>query len=281
MDAQGDRSADDDRATDAMVDQLVELACEVAQSAGALLRDQRPGDLQVSAKSSPTDVVTQMDRAAEEHLTALILAARPEDSILGEEGGQRQGTSAVRWIVDPLDGTTNYLYSIPLWSVSVAAEVDGVVVAGAVCAPRLGATYVAGRGRGAWEVTDAGSRSLTVSSQRDLSQSLLSTGFGYDSAQRRRQALALVEVAPRVRDVRRLGSAAIDLCWVAAGLTDAYVESQLNPWDVAAGALVAREAGAVVVGDDDPWGAPWVLASAPGIAEELQHLLGVAGLAGR
>lgn len=265
-----------DAATDGMAEGLADLARRAAQSAGTLLRDERPDELQVSAKSSPTDVVTQMDRAAEEHLAGMILGERPGDGILGEEGGERAGTTGVRWIVDPLDGTTNYLYGLPLWSVSVGVEVAGVVVAGAVCAPELGLTYVAHRGGGAWEESRQGSRRLRASSVTDLGQALLSTGFGYDSEQRRRQAQALVTVAPRVRDVRRLGSAAIDLCWVAAGLTDAYVESRLNPWDVAAGALIAREAGAVVVGDHDPVHAPYVLASAPGIADELMRLLDVA-----
>ena len=256
-----------------MVDELMDMAQRLADTAGTLLRDERPADLQVSSKSSPTDVVTQMDRASEDLLARLILAARPDDGILGEEGGERPGTSGVRWIVDPLDGTTNYLYGIPLWSVSVAAEADGVVVAGAVSAPELRTCYVAGLGRGAWARSSTGSRPLRASAVSSLSQALMSTGFGYDSEHRRRQAQALVEVAPRVRDVRRMGSAAIDLCWVAAGLTDAYVESRLNAWDVAAGALVAREAGAVVVGDADPWNSPYVLASAPGIAADLARLL--------
>lgn len=256
-----------------LIEGLLHLADRASASAGALLRDERPEVLRVSAKSSPTDVVTQMDRAAEELLSHLILAERPNDGILGEEGGERHGSSGVRWIVDPLDGTTNYLYGIPLWSVSVAAEVEGDVVAGVVCAPALGVTYLGSRGAGAHERTERGIRPLAVSSITDLALALLSTGFGYSSEQRRRQAEALVEVAPRVRDVRRLGSAAIDLCWVAAGLTDAYVESRLNPWDVAAGALIAREAGAVVIGDDDPIAAPYVLASAPGIARALSELL--------
>lgn len=263
----------DDLISDTGLDELVALARAVAQSAGALLRDERPRELEVSAKSSPTDVVTQMDRAAEEHLIARILGARPDDGILGEEGGERLGSSGVRWVVDPLDGTTNYLYGIPLWSVSVGAEVAGQVVAGAVCAPEMGTTFLARRGGGAWEESAGGRRGLRASGAAELSQSLLSTGFGYDSEQRRRQAQALVSVAPRVRDVRRLGSAAIDLCWVASGRTDAYVESRLNPWDVAAGALIAREAGAVVIGDDDPVVAPYVLASAPGIVDELTRLL--------
>jgi myo-inositol-1(or 4)-monophosphatase len=260
-----------------LVDELVALARGVALAAGNYLRDERPATFDVSLKSSPTDVVTQMDRAAEELLVGMIQRARPGDGVLGEEGGERSGTSGVRWIVDPLDGTTNYLYGIPLWSVSVAAEVSGCVVAGAVCAASLGVTYLAARGQGAWAESAAGTQAMGVSGRSELAQALLSTGFGYDSDARRRQARALVDVAPRVRDVRRLGSAAIDLCWVGAGLTDAYVETRLQPWDVAAGALIAREAGAVVLGDDDPVHAPWVLACAPGISDELQALLRATG----
>jgi len=261
------------RETPHMIRDLLRLAEEAAELAGALLLDERPDVLQVSAKSSPTDVVTQMDRAAEDLLARTILMARPTDAILGEEGGARDGSSGVRWVIDPLDGTTNYLYDIPLWSVSIAAEVAGRMEVGVVHAPALGLTYVATRGDGAWERSNRGRRELRASDVTDVGQALLSTGFGYDSEQRRRQAQALVDVAPRVRDVRRLGSAAIDLCFVAAGRTDAYVESRLHPWDVAAGALIAREAGAVVVGDADPLGSPYVLACAPGIAQELMGLL--------
>lgn len=257
-------------------DVLLALATEVALRAGQLLNDERPAVLEVTSKSSPTDVVTQMDRAAEDLLSGGILAVRPDDAILGEESGERPGTSGVRWVIDPLDGTTNYLYDIPIWSVSVAAEVQGATAVGVVHAPALGLTYAATRGRGAVERSLRGERRLGPSDVSDVGQSLISTGFGYDSAQRRRQAEALVHVAPRVRDVRRLGSAAIDLCWVAAGRTDAYVETRLNPWDVAAGALIAREAGAVVIGDDAPVTAPYVLASAPGIAQEIVRLLALA-----
>jgi myo-inositol-1(or 4)-monophosphatase len=182
----------------------------------------------------------------------MILTERPDDGILGEEGAARAGTSGVRWVIDPLDGTTNYVYGLPLWCVSIAAEVDAQTAVGVVHAPALGLTYVGVAGRGSLERSRRGERPLE---------------------QRRRQAEALVEVAPRVRDVRRLGSAAIDLCWVAAGHTDAYVESRLHPWDVAAGALIAREAGAIVVGDADPILAPYVMACAPGIYASLTALL--------
>lgn len=254
-----------------LVEELRLLAGRAALAAGSLLRDERPDVLQVSAKSSPTDVVTQMDRAAEDLLRSIILGDRPDDGILGEEEAERIGTSGVRWVIDPLDGTTNYLYGLPLWSVSIAAEVDGRTAVGVVHAPALDLLYEAVLGGGSREVRQ--DRPVTASTATDLAHALLSTGFGYDSEQRRRQAEALVHVAPRVRDVRRLGSAAIDLCWVADGRTDAYVESRLNPWDVAAGALIAREAGAVVIGDDDPVNAPYVLASTAGIVDELVAVL--------
>jgi myo-inositol-1(or 4)-monophosphatase len=256
-----------------LIDGLLSLAERCAQAAGSLLHDERPTVLEVSAKSSPTDVVTQMDRAAEDLLSRMILTERPDDGILGEEGAARSGTSGVRWVIDPLDGTTNYVYGLPLWCVSIAAEVDAQTAVGVVHAPALGLTYVGVAGRGSLERSRRGERPLAASTVVDLQQALLSTGFGYDSEQRRRQAEALVEVAPRVRDVRRLGSAALDLCWVAAGHTDAYVESRLHPWDVAAGALIAREAGAIVVGDADPILAPYVMACAPGIYASLTALL--------
>jgi myo-inositol-1(or 4)-monophosphatase len=257
----------------ALLDELESLAQQAAEVAGSLLLHDRPELLEVAAKSSPTDVVTQMDRAAEDLIARTILASRPQDAILGEEGGSSAGTSGVRWVIDPLDGTTNYLYDLPLWSVSIAAEIDGRVAVGIVHAPALGVTFRGTQGRGSYERSPRGERALRVSATTDLAHALVSTGFGYNSDQRRRQAEALVEVAPRVRDVRRLGSAAIDLCFVASGRTDAYVESRLHPWDVAAGALIAREAGAVVLGDDDPVDAPYVLACSPGIVDDVMALL--------
>lgn len=262
---------------DGVLEELLDLAIRSARTAGKHLRDDRPAELRVATKSSPTDVVTHMDRASEELLVSLILGERPDDAVLGEEGGERAGTSGVRWILDPLDGTTNYLYGVPLWSVSVGVEFSGAVVAGAVDAPVLGITYAAARGRGARALHSGAWTPLHASATVDLSQALVSTGFGYDAEQRRRQARQLMDLAPRVRDLRRMGSAAIDLCWVGAGLTDAYVESGLHPWDVAAGALIASEAGAVVVGADDPEDAPFVLASAPGIADELIGYLAAPG----
>ncbi|MFM9135834.1 MAG: inositol monophosphatase family protein [bacterium] len=267
-------------ADDALHARLEEIALRAARAAGRLLLD-RPESLTLTAKSSPTDIVTEMDRAAEDLLVSMILAERPDDGILGEEGGARHGTSSVRWVIDPLDGTTNYVYRVPFWAVSVAAEVDGRVVVGVVEAPALGRTYAARRGSGAWVLQrfpeDTGPTPLRASGLEDLSHALVSTGFGYAPERRRRQAEDLRLIAPSVRDIRRLGAASLDLAWVGAGNSDAYFESGLKPWDLAAGCLIAREAGAVVTGlhgrepDED-----LVLAAAPGIAAEVGRLVDAA-----
>ncbi|MET0740659.1 MAG: inositol monophosphatase family protein [Candidatus Nanopelagicales bacterium] len=254
--------------------ELVALAERVARSAGALLL-QRPTDLGVSTKSSPTDVVTVMDRASERLLVDGLLEARPDDGILGEEGGERSGASGVRWLLDPIDGTVNYLYGLREWTVSVAAEADGEVVAGVVHAPALGDTYAATLGGGArWNGDPTG-----VGSAPELAQTLLATGFGYDSAQRARQAAVIAAVLPRVRDIRRIGAASLDLCLLAAGRVDAYVEQGLQPWDLAAGGLIASEAGARVEGlRGAPAGEALVIATRPELFDALHSLLVGAGV---
>lgn len=259
---------------DALVDDLLALALEVARAGGDFAYLERPDDLITDTKSSPTDVVTQMDRATESLLVTAILAQRPDDGILGEEGGERSGTSGVRWVLDPIDGTTNYLYGLPVWAVSVGVEVDGVVVAGVVEAPALGRRYLACRGGGAWEETGSKRRPLGAAKGQVLAESLVSTGFAYTSERRARQAEDLRELAPLVRDIRRLGAASIDLAWVGAGYVDAFFESGLHAWDVAAGGLIAAEAGAVV--SLLPSGAPdgeITLAAAPGIHDALREVL--------
>ena len=255
---------------------LVRLASAVAQEAGELLlaRHGRVGVVQT--KSSPSDVVTEMDHAAEALIRDRLLAARPEDAILGEEGGQT-GAGPVRWIVDPIDGTVNYLYQLPGWAVSVAAEVGGVVVAGAVCVPLQRCTFTATLGGGAWleSAWDSNSpRRLSCNREVALSDALVATGFGYASAQRADQGRVVAAVLPRVRDIRRAGVAAVDLCSVAAGRVDAYYERGLHYWDIAAGGLIAREAGAVT-GDlrGGEAGEAMVLAAAPGLFSELRDLL--------
>ncbi|MFD7437466.1 inositol monophosphatase family protein [Streptomyces sp. NPDC059861] len=262
--------------TDARHPELLALAQEAARRAGALLRDGRPADLAVAAtKSSPIDVVTEMDIAAEKLITDLISDRRPDDGFLGEEGASSEGSSGVRWVIDPLDGTVNYLYGLPTWAVSIAAEQDGETVAAVVAAPMRGETYHAVRGGGAW-ATGAwdGERRLACRPSAPLEQALVSTGFNYVTAVRAHQAEVVRKLIPLVRDIRRSGSAAVDLCDVAAGRLDGYYERGLNAWDYAAGDLVAREAGALTGGRPSELLSPdLTVAGTPGVFEPLQRLL--------
>ena len=295
------------------VDALRELAEWSAVSGGDVARrmlagvDSRgPGSqgLGARSKSSETDPVTVIDTSVEEHLRREIAAARPGDTVLGEEGGEggevtdetpgdpagdpgvapTDGDSGgareprVRWVVDPVDGTVNLLYGIPFTAVSVAAEVDGVVVAGAVHNIVTGETWSAGSGRGAnLREADGTTTTLRVSDCADLSLALVGTGFAYDAGMRAEQGRVVAELLPRVRDIRRCGSAALDLCMLATGRLDAYYERGLKYWDHAAGALIAAEAGAVVaVSDDD---AVPTTGAAPGVAAEF--LSALAGATGR
>jgi myo-inositol-1(or 4)-monophosphatase len=263
---------------DVDVDELLALARSVAEAAGALLLEGTTRRrTAVGTKTSPTDMVTEMDRASEALVVERLLQARSDDGVLGEEGTARPGTSGVRWVVDPLDGTTNYLYGFPAWAVSVAAEVGGVVVAGAVADPSHGEVFTATRGGGA----ACNGRPLVTGDGPPVATALVGTGFSYESARRARQAAVLRELLPRVRDVRRAGAAALDLCWVAAGRLDAFYERGLQPWDLAAGALVATEAGART-GDLDggPPSTAFTLAAGRDLFDPLRDLLRTAGAAG-
>lgn len=230
---------------------LVAVAETLAREAGALILEGRRQHVSVAAtKSSAQDVVTAMDLASEALLRRRLADLRPDDGILGEEEGFESGTSGITWVVDPIDGTVNYLYGLPAYAVSVAAVVgppepaSWTVVAGCVFAPEDGRSYTAGRGFGA----RLGGRELHANPARPLIDSLVGTGFGYTAARRRSQARIVSELLPQVRDIRRVGSAALDLCTLAAGGLDLYFERGLQPWDLAAGALVAQEAGAQVTG---------------------------------
>lgn len=231
---------------------LVDLAESAARAAGDLVEKDRPARVEVAdTKSSPTDVVTAMDRASEDLLRAWISRVRPDDALLGEEAGMDSGRSGVTWVVDPIDGTVNYLYGIPLYCVSVAAVLGDPrtpgawrPVAGCVHNPASGQTWTAGAGQGAWL---DGVRQVAPEPPA-LAEALVGTGFGYQAQRRREQARVAAGLLPAVRDLRRLGSAAVDLCLVASGRLDAFYERGLNPWDIAAGMLVAREAGVEVVG---------------------------------
>ncbi|RFU19025.1 inositol monophosphatase family protein [Geodermatophilus marinus] len=255
---------------------LLGLAVDVAREAGGLVaRGRASAAEQVDVKSSPVDLVTAVDRACEELVVRRLLAARPDDGLLGEEGGERTGTSGVRWVVDPIDGTTNFVYGLPAYAVSIAAEVDGRVEAGVVLNPATGELWSATRGGGATlQAGDADPVPLAVGAPASLGEALVATGFGYGAEQRRVQGAVVAELLPQVRDIRRHGSAALDLCSVAAGRVDAYYELHLNPWDHAAGALVAAEAGAVVTGlPGRPFARPLGIAVAPSVAEPFVALL--------
>ena len=268
---------------------LLQIAMDAAGEAGRLLAswrgDERPEV--VDTKSSPTDVVTEMDRRAEALITEWIRAIRPGDTVLGEEGGQTVGGSRgsaaagdrarVRWVVDPLDGTVNYLYGLPDWAVSIAAEVDGSILAGVVEVPRFGETFTAVAGQGAWLHRDgnfAAASALRCNSGVALGQALVGTGFGYDSGRRQVQGDVVAALLPHVRDIRRGGSAAVDLCSVAAGRIDAFFERGLNYWDYAAGGLIAREAGALVGGlSGRPESTAMTVAAGPDLFRHLDTFL--------
>jgi myo-inositol-1(or 4)-monophosphatase len=257
--------------------ELRALAERLAVEAGRLVREGRPDRVEVAAtKSSAVDPVTEMDRASEELLRRRISAARPDDAILGEEGSDVRGTSGLTWVVDPIDGTVNYLYGVASYAVSVAVVAGPpdptrwTALAGAVHSIVDGRTWTAARGQGA----TADGRPLRVNEPAELSRCLVGTGFGYAAARRAHQAGVLTTVLPRVRDIRRLGSAAVDLCLVAEGRLDLYYERGLNPWDLAAGALVAAEAGATVTGlRGEPASVAMTVAGAAPRVAELARLL--------
>ena len=257
---------------------LLELAVSAAREAGDLLAVS-DGQVAVAAtKSSPTDVVTEMDRRSEELITRRLLTVRPGDVVLGEEGGQSgdaAGENVVRWVIDPLDGTVNYLYGLPDWAVSIAAEVAGQIVAGVVHLPRRGETFTATLHGGAWLADGQGGAPVRLQARpgAPLSEALVGTGFGYLAARRKVQGEVVAALLPWVRDIRRAGSASVDLCSVAAGRLDAYYERGLNYWDYAAGALIAAEAGAVVAGLSGPPSGSMTIAAAHPLFVELSAVL--------
>lgn len=224
-------------------EELRDLALAVAREAGALVvRLRREGVRVAGAKSSATDIVTEADRACERLVLDRLLGARPDDGIVGEEGSERTGTSGVVWIVDPIDGTVNYLYGLPHFAVSIAAEVDGEVVAGVVVAPVVGLEFVATRGGGA----TCNGEPVAVRDVVPLGERLVGTGFSYEVEARTRQAGYVAHLLPRVRDLRRIGCCSLDICYVASGALDAYVEEGAHIWDHAAAGLVCLEAGGIL-----------------------------------
>jgi myo-inositol-1(or 4)-monophosphatase len=242
--------------------ELLGIAVRIAREAAATAWRMRAEAIHdVQTKSTDTDVVTAADKAVERQVVEALRAERPGDGILGEEYGDSAGPTgaSVRWILDPIDGTVNYLYGIPLFGVSLAAEVDGVVVAGVVRNPATGDEWTATLGGGAWR----DGRRLSGSTRQTLDQALVGTGFGYDAARREHQGAVLAGLISRIRDIRRLGAASIDLCLAAEGRLDAYFEKGLNAWDHAAGGLVATEAGLLVSGLDGAPAGPQMLVAAP------------------
>ncbi len=256
---------------DPLTVELAATAVTAAWAAAGIVAASFEGEHRsVETKTSATDMVSEVDRAAEAAVAAVLRERRPDDAVLGEEGTERSGTTGVRWVVDPLDGTTNFLFDIPQFSVSVAAEVDGETAVGVVVDPCREETWAAVRG---WGARRNGSPCRVASGRSELATALVATGFGYRAERRRWQAEILGRVLPAVRDIRRLGSAALDLCWTAAGRFDAYYEWGLNPWDLAAGALICEEAGARV----EILSNRLILASAPQLFGPLEELLTHAG----
>lgn len=256
--------------TDALLDELAAVAAEVADGAADILRRGYGRAHQVSTKSSTTDMVSEIDRASEAYVGEVLARRRPGDAVLGEEGDGRAGTTGVRWVVDPLDGTTNYLFGVPHWSVSIAAEINGEPVVGVVVDPSRDETWMAAQGRGA---SCNGEGCRVADGRSDLSTALVATGFAYQPPRRAWEADVAARLLPHVRDIRRFGSAALDLCWVAGGRFDAYYEWGLNPWDLSAGRLLCQEAGAAVLIADNAT----VVATAPRLFAPFQALLEKAG----
>ena len=253
--------------TSRLASELLELAQSVAIEAGELLM-QRPSHFDLREKSVAIDFATQMDEKAEAFIVESILRTRPDDGIIGEEGASRPTTSGITWVIDPLDGTVNYFYGLPGWNVSIAARDDQGSLVGVVAAPTINSRWHAVRGQGAFH----NGQKIGCTSNVSLDRALLGTGFAYDVADRVEQIAMVASLLPRTRDIRRMGSAAVDLCHVGMGALDGYFEHGLKEWDWAAGALVATEAGAHVahLGDGPR---KLTVAAGPGLFQVLQEAL--------
>jgi myo-inositol-1(or 4)-monophosphatase len=266
MTAEGDKSE--------LIGELRALAVELSRAASRVHLEGLGRARDVTTKSAPNDFVSDVDRLAEATIVAMLAAARPHDAILAEEGSAREGSSGVRWVVDPLDGTMNYVYGYPAFCSSVAAEIDGETVVGVVCESLTGIVFWAVRGGGAWQ----DERRLAVHPQAVLAHALVGTGFSYEASQRARQGAAVAYLLGRVADIRRGGSAALDLCRLAAGQLDAYYELDLSPWDYAAGRLIAQEAGARVAALPAGHGkGPAIVGASPVLMPAFVDLLRAAG----
>jgi myo-inositol-1(or 4)-monophosphatase len=253
---------------------LAAVALEAAYAAARILADggaQAAAQQSAETKSSATDMVSDADHAAEAAVAAVLSDRRPDDAVLGEEGTERDGSTGVRWVVDPLDGTTNFLFGIPQFAVSVAAEAAaGETLVGVVVDPSRGETWAAVQG---WGARRDGARCSVARGRSTLATALVATGFGYQAERRAWQGAVAAHVVPRVRDLRRFGAAALDLCWTAGGRYDAYYEWGLNPWDLAAGALICQEAG----GRIEALPGQLIVATTPELFDPLCELLIEAG----
>lgn len=250
---------------------LGDVAEHAARQGARIITESLHDGIAIAAtKSTPTDLVTTTDRLVETRIIDLLLAHDPNASIIAEESGQHVGTSALQWIVDPIDGTTNFVYGISGYNISIAVSLDGEVVAGVVYDPTRGECFRATRNNGA----TCNAKPIAARQSVDLSQALVGTGFSYNADRRRAQARVVTEIIGSIRDIRRQGAAALDLCSVAAGRLDIYFESGLQPWDLAAGALIATEAGAIVSGlyDEAPSN-ELVIAAHPKLFDEFQAIL--------
>ena len=252
-----------------MYQELLELAEKLGAEAAALLM-KRPPAFEISSKSTAIDIATQMDVAAEKFIVDSILAARPDDGIIGEEGSERPSKSGITWVIDPLDGTVNYVYGLPGWNVSIAAkDIDGPIV-GVVTAPTINSTWKATRGGGSFY----NGHKISCNDPIELDRALIATGFQYDVANRVSQMDDLAKLVPIARDVRRNGAAAVDFCHVAMGAIDGFYESGLKEWDWAAGGLIAQEAGAIFTQHGS---APLQtsIVAGPSLHASLQKILGI------
>ncbi len=251
--------------------ELRAIAEQLARAAGDMaLAGRKSGDVTATTKSSPTDMVTQYDKASEDMITAGLRDLRPDDGIVGEEGASRDGTSGITWHIDPIDGTSNFYFDIPMWAVSIGAVDEHGPIAGAVYSPALGDMFTAARSQGA---TLNGHR-ISVRENTLLSDALVCTGFSYHVSQREAHARRVATMVGQIRDIRRFGAAAIDLCFVACGRLDAYFEEHLNSWDLVAGQVIATEAGAIVTNFSGDTVTPQeVLATQPGVQKALIRLI--------
>lgn len=262
--------------TESLNQSLLILALDIAKSTSEILVKQRPENMEVESKSTPVDIVTEMDKAAERHIVERIKAVRPNDSFLGEEGTALapDNPSNVKWIIDPIDGTVNYFYNHPYWAISIGVEVDGEIQVGVVAAPLLHETFYASKDGGAFLLHDGVKTKLKTNTGATIDKALVATGFGYDPERRKKQGALLAELVSIVRDTRRAGAASLDFCYVAAGRLDAYYEFGLFPWDFAAGSIIVSEAGGRIGGlSGDKLGGDWSLCANSDLFEEIDLII--------